>query len=326
MNLKKYKKLLNLILSIIFIIGTLAIFINTFYFLKSSNYNYQITRDSDYKVYLKKNIFYSETYLKANGYYPSLAISNYNINLKYNFINNFTNNITYKYKIEASLIGNLKSNPEKQIWIKKYTLKPLKEIKVTNNKFNILENIKIDYDYYNILKNNYERNYNLLLDAYLEVSLIIETNLDEYKINDKVNIQIYLGDDISYITKDYLEKENKDLIKKENNKLNYYFGILLIISLLSILCLNIKKDKFIKKSYDKEIKKIFRNYNEFLVTIENKPDLSDLKVIKLINFNDLIDIATLNNVNILYYEEIKKEKSNLYVIVNDYVYLYVIEK
>ena len=58
--------------------------------------------------------------------------------------------------------------------------------------------------------------------------------------------------------------------------------------------------------------------------MKSEPDISNLKIMHLITFDDLIDVAMQNNVNIIYFEKIKNQKSNLYVIVNDYVYIYII--
>ena len=42
------------------------------------------------------------------------------------------------------------------------------------------------------------------------------------------------------------------------------------------------------------------------------------------SLDDLIDVAEQNNSSIIHYEEIKNQRSNLYVIVNNYVYVYIV--
>ena len=45
---------------------------------------------------------------------------------------------------------------------------------------------------------------------------------------------------------------------------------------------------------------------------------------KLNSIEDLIDVAEQNNSNIIRYEVLENEKSELYVIINKYVYMYIV--
>ena len=40
--------------------------------------------------------------------------------------------------------------------------------------------------------------------------------------------------------------------------------------------------------------------------------------------DDLIDVAEQNQSNVIHYEIVKNERSNLYVIVGNFVYIYVV--
>ena len=42
------------------------------------------------------------------------------------------------------------------------------------------------------------------------------------------------------------------------------------------------------------------------------------------SIDDLIDVAEQNNSNIIRYEVVENEKSELYVIINEYVYVYIV--
>ena len=64
--------------------------------------------------------------------------------------------------------------------------------------------------------------------------------------------------------------------------------------------------------------------NLFYSSSENKPNLKDLKVIKITNLEGLVNVAEQTKNNIIYYELIKNQVSNLYVIVNEYVYIYTV--
>ena len=65
-------------------------------------------------------------------------------------------------------------------------------------------------------------------------------------------------------------------------------------------------------------------YKELIVTVTNEPNLADLKVMNINSLDDLIDVAEQNNSNIIHYETTKNLRSNLYVIVSGYVYVYIV--
>ena len=76
--------------------------------------------------------------------------------------------------------------------------------------------------------------------------------------------------------------------------------------------------------YNYNITHILKYYRDLIVTVSNKPDLTNLKIMKLVILEDLIDVAEQNKVNIIHYKVPNKEESNLYVIVSNYVYVYVV--
>ena len=85
-----------------------------------------------------------------------------------------------------------------------------------------------------------------------------------------------------------------------------------------------QNNKTPEQKYRHNINKILRYYKELIVTVTNKPILEDLKIMEINSLDDLIDVAEQNNSSIIHYEEIKNQRSNLYVIVNNYVYVYIV--
>ena len=76
--------------------------------------------------------------------------------------------------------------------------------------------------------------------------------------------------------------------------------------------------------YNYNINHILKYYKNLIVTVTNELDLSNLKVMELLILDDLIDLAEQNQVNIIHYKVPNKEESNLYVIINDYAFIYVV--
>ena len=69
---------------------------------------------------------------------------------------------------------------------------------------------------------------------------------------------------------------------------------------------------------------ILKYYKELIVTVNNEPNFSNLEIINVANFKDLIDIAEQNKRNIIHFVVANKLKSKLYVIVENYVYMYIV--
>ena len=85
-----------------------------------------------------------------------------------------------------------------------------------------------------------------------------------------------------------------------------------------------QNNKTPEQKYRHNINKILRYYRELIVTVTNEPNLEGLKIMEINSLDDLIDLAEQNNSSIIHYEAAKNEKSNLYVIINNYVYVYIV--
>ncbi len=69
----------------------------------------------------------------------------------------------------------------------------------------------------------------------------------------------------------------------------------------------IKKNKItVQRKYEKNVNHILKYYKDIIVTVNSKPDFADLKMMELIIFDDLIDVAEQNNCNIIHYEDREK--------------------
>ena len=110
------------------------------------------------------------------------------------------------------------------------------------------------------------------------------------------------------------------------NKVIYYTLSAIFMMCAIVLWMIMKKfsKKTPEKMYQKNIKHLLKYYKELIITISNKPNFSDLKIMRLNSIDDLIDVAEQNNSNIIHYEVIENEKSELYVIIHEYVYMYIV--
>lgn len=318
---------------ILLIISIFLLFINFYlsrYKTSSNNLIYQVQRDTNYKVNLKPNNFYSEETLLKNEYYVSNAIESININFRYlvDSKNSFIE--SYKYNIKAKVVATIKDNfnEDKEIWEKENILKEdiINESKV--KKLSIIENIDLPYPSYISLVESYEKYYGIIVNAtlkvYLNVIYTIDTQDNVKEQTDSLELNIPLTSLITNIEENYEKETNNKIIldnKTSNNNIYYIIGIILIIISILLVIIPFSKSKN-KNIFNNYINHLLKEYKGLIIKVNQLPPLDNLKYIYVENIEYLIDIANQNSLNIIYYEKIKNKQGNFYIFLNDYIYLY----
>lgn len=318
---------------ILLVIGIFLLFINFYlsrYKTSSNNLIYQVQRDTNYKVNLKPNNFYSEETLLKNEYYVSNAIESININFRYlvDSKNSFIE--SYKYNIKAKVVATIKDNfnEDKEIWEKENILKEdiINESKV--KKLSIIENIDLPYPSYISLVESYEKYYGIIVNAtlkvYLNVIYTIDTQDNVKEQTDSLELNIPLTSLITNIEENYEKETNNKIIldnKTSNNNIYYIIGIILIIISILLVIIPFSKSKN-KNIFNNYINHLLKEYKGLIIKVNQLPPLDNLKYIYVENIEYLIDIANQNSLNIIYYEKIKNKQGNFYIFLNDYIYLY----
>ncbi len=320
----RLSKLLELILKIVFVIG-LCLVIAYFMGFQERNepiYEYTINKDTNSAVSLKANDFYNNNFY--SDYYVASAIDLVNTNFKYKFVGSKKADINYEYNITATLIGNFNDNEKtEEVWRQDFIIKDKKN-KNTNKDFMIDENFKINFDDYYKLVKEYEKAYHIVIDAQLEVKLnvIYKINVAKnhsIKIKDNIELVIPINNTVAHIDKNHNKKVTKELLPKVENNINalYISGIVMMLISVFIYMIKIVLDKN-NRNNDKYFKHFLYSNRDLIVTVKNKPNIDNLKIMHLDIIDDLIDIAEQNNSNIIYYANEKI----LYVIIGSYVYIY----
>ena len=339
--MKNGKKYINIfIITVIMCIIGISCIVYNFYINKNkvSIYNYKIQKSDDYEVLLKPNNFYETKTLKSGSYYASNSINSYIINLKHDFLGDKKANLEYDYNIDAYLIGVVKDNDnqDKEVWNRKFILKDKTHDKKDNiDKNSINQQVTIDYEYYNNLVRSYEKTYGITIDSVLKVRFDISyiINLDKYtdKVEDFIELEIPITSTITEIKENYEKDTNGEIIQEQESEkikeilLYAIGGIIFIISSIIIVFIIIKYIKIKEKQYDWKLRRILRYYKDIIITISNEPNLDNLKVINISVFEDLIDLAEQTQKSILYYKSINREESKFFVIIDNYVYVYLLK-
>ena len=291
------RKKIFIILSIILL--TIIICLNTLYINKNTQKNniYQLKNKTYYEVTLKPNIYFFNNKIGDNKYYIANSIKSIDIYFNYYLKNKTKRKINYSYDIKATL-KSYADNGTKLIWTKDFNLKNINNI--NQEAINLKEKYNLDYQYYVNYVKSFQEYYNIKTETYLYIKLNI-------KINDKTNPYVLLN--VIEITM----KENKTFLEsdKENIDCNKIIVLILIVIILLLSKTLFNKD-------NEEV--ILKEYQDIIITIQNKPNINSNNIIYLTNLKDLIGIAENNNINIFNYH------NNYYIIIDNTYYMYILKK
>lgn len=302
-----------------------------------SYYSYNVKRNIDYKVYLKENDFFKENYIEMDKQYTSELIDYIDIDLSYLFNGSSVTNMNYDYDITATIIGEYEnsSSGKAELWTKEYKLLETQNKSIYDTTlFDINQNLKIKYDDYEKVVDDFNSQFNLSIDAYLNIKLNINYNgliqKNKYEVNgsDALEMNIPLSKSIINIETKYDEETNKSLVPSKDELRNMnkvYIGIIIFITVL-VLIIILRDKVFISKKtyYSKILNKILKNYAEIIVRISNPINYDELELLEVKDFEDMIDIEEKSNSRILLYE-VEEGKESHFVVVNDkYAYIFIL--
>lgn len=336
-----YSRLIFNVILFLSLVVTSYIFINkSIVIQEAKNVSYEEHGNTDYKVFLKDNIYYEDKYLDKNMSYIANLIDYISVDYNYKFKADTLFDGEYSYKIRADL-EILNAENKTLFFTKKYDLIKEKTFTIQNqNEYNIVENIKIDYDHYNSLANGFKSSYGVDTESNLIIYLDIYRNIDQNSINnpningnETIKLTIPLSEKAINIKMDSMEINNKNVITSLDD---YYledikYLIIGIISLIVSLYLFIKIVKRLSRlsisptDYDKTLKKILNQYDRLIVTTSSMPDLEKNNIIKLKEFVELLDAKDNLHKPIFFIEVTPHQKAYFFIQDDDKIILFTLK-
>ena len=336
-----YSRLIFNVILFLSLVVTSYIFINkSIVIQEAKNVTYEEHGNTDYKVFLKDNIYYEDKYLDKNMSYIANLIDYISVDYNYKFKADTLFDGEYSYKIRADL-EILNAENKTLFFTKKYDLIKEKTFTIENqNEYNIVENIKIDYDHYNSLANGFKSSYGVDTESNLIVYLDIYRNIDQNSINNPningkgtIKLTIPLSEKAINIKMDSMEINNKNVITSLDD---YYledikYLIIGIISLIVSLYLFIKIVKRLSRlsisptDYDKTLKKILNQYDRLIVTTSSMPNLEKNNIIKVKEFVELLDAKDNLHKPIFFIEVTPHQKAYFFIQDDDKIILFTLK-
>lgn len=325
---------------ILFVVGGLLLV----YGLTSKKYvNIKYAEDNkvNYKVYLKENNFFETNYLGENRTYIASLIDY--IDIDYNYLITFDKVMSgnYSYYIKGIISANKPNGDDGYYWQKEYRLTKPKKIDIHDtNSFQIKENIKVDYDKYNNILDSFKKEYSMQTDGQLIISLVVESTTrnklydNDVKVNSDLKLSVPLLQQTveASIEKDATSKSQTISFQDHTKDSLYLYckiigiliislAILLFISALVYLFRKSKRNLYITK-----LNKILHNHDSIIANINTLPDTSELNIIEISSFEELIDVYNEVRMPINYYQN-DDDFESTFIIINDGIaWVYILSK
>ncbi len=302
-NKRKKVRLLIILTIIILFIGILIWEITYFWTNIQKNNVYELKNETSYEVTLRPNTYFLNNKIKADNYYIANSINTIDIYFNYYLKNKMEENINCSYDVTITL-KSYADNGTKLIWTRDFQLKSINDI--NQKEINIKENYNLNYQYYVNYVKAFQEYYDIKTETYLYVKLDIQ--IDE-KTNPYVLLTIPINEEIVEIT---MKEDNLSL---EDNKRDIDLNEMIFFDLIVIVII-IVLSKILFSKNDEDT--ILKEYHDIIITVKNKPNMTDNNIICLTKLKDLINIAVNNNINIFNYQ------NDYYTIMNNTYYIYII--
>ena len=324
-----------LFLSIFFLAGGVYNIFKGFHNFKWLNFSYQEDNSVHYKVFLKENDFFETPYLEENKTYITSLIDHLNIDFQY--LISFSEEVSgeYEYVIKAIISADKAENKVGNYWTKEFIVKELSKFEVDGkDEYLIRENIDIDYNKYNDLLNEFKKSTGVTTDAKLTIKMEVKNDVGTEDTTVKNSRNLTFSIPLSELTvegKADTESENgSNTISKQirdNDPKFIFCRVVGIISTLTSFVIGfsiykIYRRMILKDIYKHKLKKIITTYDGVIVNVKNMPDLSNLNVIMVTSFEELIDAHSEVRMPINFYESTKKKESFFVLINGSQAYVY----
>lgn len=316
----KRKKIKNIFVCLIIpailfsLLGGFLITSSVNYNKKSSVISYNEKGNVDYKVYLKDNDYYKEKFLRKNMQYIASLINTVNVLFRYEIHSTSNIDYNYKYRIIANTRVVDKQNNQRVLYENEEKLLDGVSKKVSGNSFLISEDVDIDYDKYNDYVNSFRSEYGLSANCELVLTMLVDVDgkadsaIEDMKSNQILQLVIPLSEQTVDIKMDSSNINNSGSISTSvtlsiKNVILFISGLLIIINgiVFLIYAIYLYERRSNKDPYQRALHKILKEHDTNIVNAKNTFKEST-NIIRVDNFDELMDAQKIENTPILFYE------------------------
>ncbi len=279
-----------------------------------------------YHIDLKENPFYEEDTQKSNMSYISSLIDNVDLNFNYNLHFDDKVDYSYHYAVNAKLYitdKNAKDSGDKVLF--EDTEQLLESETKTGNAADvkISESLSIPYEKYNSIVQSFASANGIAPTCYLDIKFSVNAtgkfeDIDNINRSSETSLRIPLNEKLIDIDETAATKEDSgQFVSKGINVLWLIFAIVFGVLFALLLFRSIKSIKACLpnlKPYEKEIKDIFKKYDQLIVKSKRMFKVNE-NLTEVYAFEDLVNVSDRIQQPIKFYE-IKSGEEAIFIIDN----------
>lgn len=287
-----------------------------------------------YRVDLEENAYFKDN--ATTQRYITSMIKGIDIDFDYLSKQAKQKESKYKYIVETELIITDKNDTTHKLWSKTEKLTEKENVSKEDVKFS--DTVKIDYQNYNNLVKSFNETYGLQTSAtlYVKCKVNVDSNYDSAKkpvsYQNEMVVKIPLNETTILITTNVQNTNTRvvESIAEGPQIIQYLYYLMAFIFFLSTIYFVTKRVELFyqqyktETEYEKTLRKILRNYDDIIVTTQNKPYIKTKEIVKVASFEELLDAQAELREPIIFYE--KNGEANFIITQETRSYKYVLKK
>ena len=305
-------------------------------------YKYNNEFKEDTTINLKDNEFVLESEIEKGQTYLSDLISSIDFNMDYKYTDSEPTDITYNYKIEATIKSVYSNSKGTYDVLNKTDVLKTEENKKANSKnLNIKEKINVDYAKYHQIIKDFKQEMGIAVDSFLYVKLIVNTKakIGEQEVENEYSSEysITLGDKIALIEDNSAAENSNSITEKITNKHNSsissktvivnIFIMLVGVVLLRYVLTRTEELRTIRNEYKLELNRILKSCENKLVQIE---DINQIDIENATKVKDIYQLLRLSDEALVpiycYIKEEPVEEAFFIVTKYEKSYIYILKQ
>ncbi len=336
MRTKRSPLYVTLIIILLILIGICSFFIYYFFDMSHNVFdleNILYTEESEinYQVSLKDNEYYNSS--ENNDIYLTDLIDN--IDSYFNYTLTFNSKVKgeYNYYVIGNLNVYVEDTDEKILTRELYRSEEF-NYQIDGNVLALTEDFDMNIDEYLALYNQFKADYDMEFKA--DITFDVNISYDVYsdiigkKISDYKTLSVSLPVDdttTSITVSPKVENEKREFSELTESDNRLYIAIYLefggaILLFIVLIIWLVKKIVDSESLYSRVLKSILRSYDSIIVEINDLPNLTNVDILFVPDFKELVDAQKELKRPINYNEVIKEHEAIFILTDNDKAYVY----
>jgi len=281
----------------------------------------------DYKVYLKKNNFYKEPYLRPGMSYVTSLIDYLDVDFGYNLDFDNAVDLDYHYHFVATVTAdkarsgaNTSAGGKGEFLSRTYNLTDeVADRKENIRNLSLTEHFDIDYDEYNKFLSDFKASTRVAATGNLKISLVFDGTAYSEEIGEPVAIEyeeVYLNIPLAEssveatVTGTSSEPRSHTITRHfEQNVIMSItlriIGILMIIAGIFVGAVAVRDyhDRQSDRRFENTVKHLLNTYDSVIVEVDKQPKLSGINVLTVNDFDELLDVYNSIHMPVSYYRD-----------------------